>query len=126
MSLKVLRDESFELSRDERGFYHLRIIAGEEINVDHIKKIESFISTEFNAECAPLLIELEYGSTFSEGVQEHLKDSPSRHSTADAILISTYAHEIVAQFYLKYFKPSKPTKVFSDKEKAIQWLGTLD
>lgn len=124
MSLNVLKDERFELSRDVRGFYDLKLVAGEEVSVDDVLKIESFIATEYKAERVPLLIEMEYGATVSEGVQEHLKSSPSRVSTADAIVIHTFAHKLIAQFYLKFYKPSKPTKVFSSKEKAAEWIET--
>jgi len=124
MIYRELKEERFELSRDERGFYDLKLVAGEEVTIDDVKKIEAFIATQYNGDRIPLLVEMEYGATVSEGVQEHLKSSPSRHSTADAFVIHTFAHKLIVQFYLKFYQPTKPTKVFSSKDKAAAWIKT--
>ena len=46
----------------------------------------------------------------------------SRFSIAEAILIETFAHKLIGNFYLKVERPIKPTKLFNDKDKAVEWL----
>lgn len=47
------------------------------------------------------------------------------HSMVDAIVISGLPQKIIADFYLKFNKPIKPTKVFRDEVKAREWLLTF-
>jgi hypothetical protein len=47
----------------------------------------------------------------------------SRHLKAVAVVISNTAVAIVADLYLRIDKPATPTKIFSDNERAIQWLN---
>ena len=41
---------------------------------------------------------------------------------AGAFLIDSKAHEIIGNFFLAFNKPKIPTKLFTNKEKAIEWL----
>lgn len=122
MNKQRLQDSNFEFSLDDRGFYYLRLKDGEEFNMKDIVQINDFILKFFNSGRIPFLIEFGYGSTISEGVQEHLTTSANRFSTADAILISTFAHQLIAKFYIRHYKPTKPTKVFNDIFEALEWI----
>jgi len=46
----------------------------------------------------------------------------SRFSIAEAILIKTFAHKLIGNFYLKVERPLKPTKLFNDLDIAVKWL----
>lgn len=46
----------------------------------------------------------------------------NKYTIADAMVISNQAQRIVTNFYLKVNKPYKPTKIFTDRDKAIDWL----
>ncbi len=46
----------------------------------------------------------------------------NKKTIADAILINSLAHKLQANFYLKFNKPVKPTKLFNAREKAVVWL----
>lgn len=48
--------------------------------------------------------------------------SGNNYTIVDAIVISNFAQKIVADFYLKFNKPPKPTKIFKSKEKALEWI----
>jgi hypothetical protein len=45
-----------------------------------------------------------------------------RFSAAEAFVINSLAHKLLANFYMKINKPSVPTKFFSKKEDAEEWL----
>ncbi|NEN22929.1 hypothetical protein G3O08_05380 [Cryomorpha ignava] len=122
MKKQRLTDTNFEFHLDDRGFYYLRLKEGEEFNMKDIKNINLFILENRDSFQKPFLIEFGYGSTISDGVQEHLTNSANRFSTADAILISTYAHQLIAKFYIRHYKPTKPTKIFESIFEALEWI----
>jgi hypothetical protein len=47
------------------------------------------------------------------------------YTLADAIAYNSFAQKLVANFYLKHNKPAIPTKIFSEKTEAIEWLKTF-
>lgn len=46
----------------------------------------------------------------------------NKYTIADAIVVSRLSQKIIANFYLKFHKPVKPTAVFLKKKEAIAWL----
>lgn len=44
------------------------------------------------------------------------------YATAKAYVISSLSQKLMANFYLKCFKPKKPIKFFKDKDSALSWL----
>jgi hypothetical protein len=49
----------------------------------------------------------------------------SQHRVAEALLINSMAARLTANFYLKVNKPVTPTRLFTDEQKAIEWLRTF-
>lgn len=43
---------------------------------------------------------------------------------AKALFVRSLGHRIVGQFYIKINKPYINTKIFADREKAIEWLAS--
>jgi hypothetical protein len=119
---KKLITSSFQFYLDERMFYYLKLSDGEEFTLEDLQEVRRFIEEEHDSKKRPFLVELAYGSTVSDGVQEHMAYAADRYSTADALLISTFAHKLIAKFYLRHFKPTRPTKVFQDVFEALDWI----
>lgn len=44
------------------------------------------------------------------------------NTLAKALLVETTGHRIVGNFYIKVNKPAIKTKIFSDRNKAMEWL----
>lgn len=120
---KKLDGDAFQFYLDERAFYYLKLKEGEEFSTDHLKEIAVFVRAEHDSQKLPFLIELGFGATVSEGVQEHLAERKGRYSTADAILISTFAHRLITKFYKRHYNPEVPTKVFQDVFDALDWIA---
>jgi hypothetical protein len=52
----------------------------------------------------------------------------ARHATlrlSQALVLKSLAHKIVANFYLKFNKPTCPAAVFSDPEEAVKWIRAI-
>ncbi|PCJ89116.1 MAG: hypothetical protein COA57_02570 [Flavobacteriales bacterium] len=45
---------------------------------------------------------------------------------AEALLASNLAHRLMGNFYIKFHKPTRPSKVFIKKESAIKWLRKIE
>lgn len=48
-----------------------------------------------------------------------------RNTKGKALLVHNSATKLVGNFYLNFNKPVMPTKLFTDRAKAIAWLKTL-
>lgn len=46
----------------------------------------------------------------------------NKRTIADALLISSLPHKLMGNFYIRYNKPVKPTRIFSSRENALNWL----
>lgn len=49
-------------------------------------------------------------------------NNQNQYTIADGMVMTSQAHRILSNFYMKFNKPVKPTKVFNSRTKAIQWL----
>lgn len=69
------------------------------------------------------LFEGAYNSDIAPEVREFAASSDNnKYTIADAMVISSQAHELVTKFYVKFNKPVKPTNIFDDRSEAIAWL----
>jgi len=121
---RKLKGLSYEFYLDDREFYYLKLYDGENFTIENLDEIRSFIKSDYSEKELPFLIELAYGTTVDDDVQKDLAMAANRYSTADAILISTFAHKLLTKFYKRHYKPSKPTKVFQDVFEALDWIAS--
>ena len=49
----------------------------------------------------------------------------NKFTIADAFVIESMAHDMIVNFYMKFHKPIKPTKMFKNRKDAVQWLLTF-
>ena len=72
----------------------------------YVVLIDSGTYTDITKEARELLASKEFGEK----------------TIAKALFVRSLGHRIVAQFYIKINKPYINTKIFADREKAIEWL----
>ena len=61
-------------------------------------------------------------SDVDPGIREWAADAEGNHYTlSDAIVIGNMAQKIISDFYLRFNRPVKPTRIFNSLEKAIEW-----
>jgi len=44
---------------------------------------------------------------------------------ASAVIATSLPYKLIANFYLRFNKPKRPFKVFSEEEEAVKWLKTI-
>ena len=47
--------------------------------------------------------------------------SGNKYTISDAIVIGSMSQKIITDFYLKFNKPVRPTKIFYSLEKSVSW-----
>ncbi len=47
------------------------------------------------------------------------------YTIADAFVTDSFALKIVGNFYIRYDKPLRPTRLFTNEEEALTWLRTF-
>ncbi|MCB9189653.1 MAG: hypothetical protein H6598_08540 [Flavobacteriales bacterium] len=69
------------------------------------------------------LYEGAYNTDLSPEVREFAASSDNnKYTISDAMVISSQAHVLVTNFYVKFNKPVKPTRIFTHRDEAIAWL----
>lgn len=73
--------------------------------------------------CPLLHIVGDYVSMDKEAREYASSDIGLKFSKAEAFVIKSLPHKILANFYMKIQKPSVPTKFFKSKPEAEEWLS---
>lgn len=73
-----------------------------------------------------LLIVADELAQFDKSANEYSASKEGmQYSIAEAIVVKNLAQKILANFYLSFNKPIKPTKLFSSEKDALDWLFSI-
>jgi hypothetical protein len=76
-----------------------------------------------NGVARPLYVELGKATKMDRAANRYLSTGPAMEClTATGILVRDQIEKLGANIYTGFFKPSVPTRFFTDKEKALEWL----
>lgn len=91
--------------------------------VEHLKtNMECILSWAKDERKLMLNIAAPYSSISAEA-RKFIADTPHLECLiAEAFVIHSLAHRILASFFIKIDKPKLPTKFFGNREDAINWL----
>lgn len=101
-------------------------------NDDHVYGIEdvkenvtAFGQLTGNKKVPVLIIGGSFSSLAPETRNFMASEESLKYSKAEAFLITSLAQKLLINFYIKFDKPLVPTRVFTKKEEAINWLKTF-
>lgn len=99
-------------------------IKSELVDLEVAKSAVKFRLEKFGDKFYPFLINIKTVKHVTKEAREYLasKDGCEKVS-ASAILINSAIASMVGNFFIKINKPLVPTKLFTDKTLAIQWLS---
>lgn len=107
LHIDIKADETFEKSDAEE-------LIEAAFKIGHGKKFKN------------LIIIGEYTLADTEAIKLACSEEGSRYKLADAFVIHTPSQKFLANIYMRFFKPIRPTKFFSERSKAEEWLKSLD
>lgn len=70
----------------------------------------------------PCLVEGENVLGMTPGARKFLANEGEEGVAALGVLIRSPVDRIIANFYLAFSRPNMPTRLFTSREKALQWL----
>lgn len=101
--------------------YHVRVKKGKQVTMRIVNQGYDFIN-ELGGGQYHNIFEFESFSDVDPEVRDwSADDTGNKNTLSDAIVISNFAQKIMADFYLKFNKPIKPTKLFRDLKDAVKW-----
>ena len=108
------------------GIIHIHIKEGNEMQlIDAIQVVEAMGKLSGKKK-VPVLIDCGEFATVDKEVRIFSASKDANiYTTAEAVAYHSFAHKLLADFYVNYNKPAIPTKVFQNNEEGIEWLKTF-
>ena len=108
------------------GIMYVRISSEENESVELVKKMVGKMGEMVNYKQVPLLASHDATAMPGKENREYwAKKEACPYSKADAFLINSIVLKLIANFYLKFNKPERPTRMFTNEKEAIKWLRTF-
>ncbi len=110
--------------------YTIHLIYKPDLNIKlaDAKKISDTIHEMVKEKPYVILVDLRglYGNMTHEARNHFANDSKiNKIRIAEVLLIDNLPIRIIAKFYIKFYKPGGPIKIFGNKEKALNWLEEI-
>lgn len=123
-SIKVIPGRfSIELIEGVEGRYYLvRIAKDVEYGTDDLMETIR-MQKAMGSYLLPALVICPSSSTTNVELMQTLsKNKNNPFSKADAFVIQSISQKILANFYLKIYRPERPTRFFTNEPEAMNWL----
>ncbi len=122
---KIVLSHSTIILRDD-GILELYTSDEHEYTIDCTKEnVKAFGELSGGKKVPVLIIGGAFTSVTPEAREFMASEESLEYSKAEAFLVNTLAQKILIQFYIKFNRPLVPTRIFTEKEKAIEWLKTF-
>lgn len=73
-------------------------------------------------ESYPCLVNFVQLKNSSKEARDYFANQGNEGIIANAILVNSTAFKMIANFYVMVNKPKNPTRLFTDKQSALEWL----
>ncbi|MDF2438102.1 MAG: hypothetical protein K0Q95_2478 [Bacteroidota bacterium] len=118
--------ESHILSIREDGIARIRIKENIEVDVIHVREIVNALEILGNRKKFPLLIlSSEYTLPTADARTYIASAASNPYASAEAYMIRSLPQKLVGNVYLSFNKPARPTRLFTEEAKAVEWLRTF-
>jgi hypothetical protein len=111
------------ITEGSNSYFRLNVLGNEEISVEDVKDIADACNKAANSKVLPLLIVVDAFTLPSPQARKYIAlPNSNPYAKAEAYVINDMAQKIVGNFFLKFDKPARPTKIFSKETDAVKWL----
>jgi len=115
--------EAILMHNSNNVYIKINVVGNVEISVEDVKSIASACQKIGGGKAYPLLIKVGKYTLPSAEARKFLAQAESNpYAKAEAYVISDLPQRIVGNFFLKFDKPARPTKIFTNEEEAMEWL----
>jgi hypothetical protein len=127
--VKILKEINFNkasLAIRDDGLAVLRIDTNSEIEVAQVKMVNEALKQMGNGAKFPFLIVVREFTLPSAAARTYIAKADSiPYAKAEAYVIKSLSQRLVGNIYLNYYKPARPTRIFSSELRAVEWLKTF-
>jgi hypothetical protein len=110
---------------DDTGIVELHIYAGEVIEPAKVREIFDAIHSRMPG-ARLLMVTAGDKATLSQEARDLVSTAGiTDRIVADAIVTEHYTHQMSANFFVRYNRPHRPTKLFRTREEARKWLRSF-
>jgi len=110
------------LELDGDGIVELHILPNCTVETEEIDEIFEHIHTQM-PDARGLLVTAGKQATLSQEARDKVSaGNVTEQILADAIVVEHYQHHMTANFFVRYNKPERPTKIFKTDKEAREWL----
>lgn len=117
---------SVRVTQLPHNIWRVELKPGDELDVEDVIPIVDWLQENADAIPYKLMLVAGYGSTISTELQAFMAGPERRARVArEAFVIQTFAHRLIANFYIRYRKPEIPTRIFQSEKEANDWLAEV-
>ena len=110
----------------ENGLVHTVFKPDTIITVDVAERVTNDRLKVSDGKLSPIFIDLRNMVSTENAARTYMASPPAQQFlSAGAVLINNEIHRLLMNLWLKIDKPYIPTKSFTDKGKALEWLETF-
>jgi len=112
----------FTVTVIDKQYYLVELKNDIDFAVEDLMQLVNYEKEIYGLKLPVLIICPPTSTTDNELIKCISKNENNPFSKADAFVISSISHKILAKFYIKVIPPERPTQFFNDKESALKWL----
>jgi hypothetical protein len=121
--LKVITTRTARISLDSDGIVHVFYLSHSEVDVDDKKEHHAAFAELTGGVKHPFLIRAGDHVSFTREARNYgSRMEEHQPFLAFALVATTAAYQLMANFYFQFHKPAMPYKVFRSDEEAMKWL----
>lgn len=126
MNLEVQISREFEtmtLTLYSNNIMHVLVKKDSLVSLQDAKEVIEWVGSIGGEKKYVNLMEAQPNSEVDADARAYIaSENQNKYTIADGMVVESLAHRLLSNFYMKFNKPVKPTRVFTNREKAIQWL----
>ena len=109
----------------ENRIFHVTVRQGEMVTMKIVREGHDFLNRNGGGEYYNLYEFQAFSEVEPEVREWAASPSNNNYTILDAIVISSLPQKILADYYIRYNKSSKPTRIFNSIDKAIVWIDEV-
>jgi len=114
------------ISIQEEGILRFDIDSTDEITLQNLKEHLEVVKSIGNGKAfCNLAVLTKFIQVGDDARRFAAGEESNKYTIADAFVINSVALKIVGNFYIRYNKPVRPTRLFTDEAEAVRWLRTF-
>jgi hypothetical protein len=124
--LKQFDHEIFSAGIRDDDLYVVEVKEGQEFTIANMVELLADLKKLGGGRKLPILVLCKFLASPNMEFMNYLAQKDSNpYSAGAAFVLSSLNQKLMANFYLFVVKPHRPTKFFTDEEKAVEWLHNI-